>query len=163
MEASSRSSAGGIVAGVAITLLVALGSCAQVTGLSDDYRYDLDAATVDGAGGDAAGGDAASDAAAGQCSSIERTRAGTELAAVSGDLLTGQCRTCLANNCCTPIDTCSKNLECQQSMRCVFQCQRENGGGNNKAQCLNNCQNTFARTVGACVQASCGSPVCQLQ
>lgn len=155
---------------VALFVLATAGSsCAQVSGLADDYRYDLVAAapTLD-ATADAGEGDAtvradssASDARS-TCGATERARAATQITSAGGDSLSGQCRQCLASNCCAQIGACANNADCEASMKCVFGCQNQNGGGNAKTQCLANCRTGFFPTVGACIQATCASPICQL-
>lgn len=150
--------------GAALSLLV-VGACAQVTGLSDDYRYDLveagsDAAVTDGASRGEAGTDAGADtgSAADRCTAQERAQAQNAIVQANGDNLTATCRTCLATSCCDEIAACAGDPSCEQSMECVFGCMKSG----NRSQCLGNCSNVFATQVGACVQRSCGAPTCQL-
>jgi hypothetical protein len=143
---------------------LAIPACAQVTGLSDDYRYDLDAG-ADASNGEASARDGSGDGPAGdargQCGPSDRARAATQIDSVNGDDLPASCQTCLAASCCREIDACASGNDCSQAMRCVFQCQRSSGGGSGKAQCLANCRPAFQQTVGSCVAASC-SAACQL-
>jgi hypothetical protein len=148
---------------IATLAVVAAASCAQVTGLSDDYRYDLGQNSGEDGGGSA---DAGREGAAGQCSAAERTRADLAISGANGDRLPASCRSCLASSCCAPIEQCSGNADCLQAMRCVFNCQRDTGPGgnnNNKAQCLDNCGVLFNGLVGTCLRSSCPSPTCALE
>ena len=152
---------------LAVGVLLPVASCAQITGLSDEYRYDLEAgagSSEDGSavGLDASPGDARSDAdARAQCSADDRTRTGTQLASASGELLSPQCRTCLAASCCAPIDACAKSSDCQASMKCVFQCQKS-GSAASKRQCLSDCNVAAFQRVGSCAESGCAG-ACNLQ
>jgi hypothetical protein len=174
-RANARRFVGGGGAG-AVLASILLASCGQLTGLSDDYRFDLDAgapssttgpdgarivgdaagSTVDGRAGDGASG---TDAAHPPCSAADRVTATNDLA--QADLVPSACKSCLASSCCTEIETCASRSECDTAMKCVFQCQK-NGGGNARTVCLDNCKAaTFFQTVGSCISSSCSS--CQLQ
>lgn len=160
---------------MSISTLAILSACGTLTGLSDDYQYVLDGggtagtdgSTNDGASGASSGnpGDPSDAAAEGgrECTTTERARATTQMTAVSGDLLPNACRQCLASNCCDEIDSCAKSGECANSMRCVFQCQKENGSGNQKVNCVNDCRPSFLDLVGACLRDRCAAPTCQLR
>lgn len=144
-------------------------SCAQVTGLSDDYQYTLDAAATE-ATNDAAPADAGSDAPSSKdgsggardagrvCTANQTASAETTIDDASGANLSPNCRTCLASKCCSEVSTCGGNSTCQSSMACVFTCQSKQ---NAKTQCLNNCKPGFTPVVGTCVQQECASQ-CQL-
>jgi hypothetical protein len=152
-----------------VTLPIALApACAQVTGLSDDYQYDLvdgsagqeqDASTTKDGGAQAADAAREGGAAGDRCSAAERSEAQATIGQAGGDGIPAQCRMCLATNCCDEIATCGQQDECTQSMKCIFGCQK-NG---NKSQCINGCRSTFATKVGSCIQRYCASPTCQLQ
>jgi hypothetical protein len=152
---------------VTLTASIVLVSCGALTGLSDDFRYDLDGGSSgssgtasDGQAGDgAAAADGGDDGAASvrqQCNTAEKQQASTEMAAVD-PLSAGTCRNCLASNCCLDIDRCAKDTKCADSMKCVFQCIRDNGGGGAKQVCVNNCDPTFMATLGSCLRDACGS------
>lgn len=148
-----------------VASLALVGACAQVTGLSDDYRYDLVDGSADAStANDASSADAARDGSATsdggeRCSAAERAGAQTTIGRSGGDELTAQCRTCLATNCCDEVAECGRQSDCAQSMECIFGCQR-NG---NKGPCLNGCKQTFSATVGSCIQRFCAAPTCTLQ
>jgi hypothetical protein len=154
------------VVGVALSLAVA--SCGQLTGLSDDYHYDLEPGSNDGGGSGEGGGgrpsdaggttDAKTDARAPTCSAGEVSTANTVMISASGDNVPIACRTCLADECCKQVTTCGENNDCNNAMKCVFGCQK---GGGNKTQCLSTCNVAFQTEVNPCVQASCSS-ACQL-
>ena len=148
----------------ALVMLLA-SACGQITGLSDDYHYDLD--TAGGGQADAsAAGDGAADAApdAGErCTASEGARADRAISEAAGEEVPQQCRTCMASSCCDAISRCAQNADCAQSMKCIFNCQRTGGGGGGKNQCLNGCKPTFTMVVGACVQDYCAAPTCQLE
>lgn len=139
-------------------------SCAQVTGLSDDYRYDLAAnsATGDAGADGAAFSDGSASDARSQCSQNERNRASMEISNAGGDTLNFQCRQCMASSCCSQIDACAKSSDCENSMQCVFNCLKDNGSATARTQCVNNCRSGFLQTVGACIQSNCAAPTCQL-
>jgi hypothetical protein len=156
-----RDAAGALVLG----LLAA--ACAQVTGLADDYRYDLAdggraADGGGGGGGDGGGTDGGDGGPAQQCTTVDRAKAELAMTNAAGDRLTTPCRSCLSTSCCLEIDRCAATADCNQSMRCIFNCQRETGGGNNKTQCLGNCGLEFLQLVGPCVEARCDAPTCAL-
>lgn len=154
MAASERLALAAVM--VSATLLIMVCSCAQVTGLSDEYRYDL---------GDAASGTDASEVDAGanagdRCDSTDRTRTQSMITEAGGERIASRCRSCMAANCCDEIQKCAQTDECTQSMKCVFGCQQSGGGKN---QCIKSCNSSFDRLVGACLQTHCPVPTCQLQ
>jgi hypothetical protein len=154
----------------AFALVVPLGACGQVTGLSEDYRFDqlADGGTLlpdsgqgsapgtDGGPGDANGGsklDVAPDARE-TCASAARATATTELTNAGAEPLSA-CTTCLATNCCASVGRCATSNVCNDSMKCVYGCQ--NKQPNPKIQCLGGCSNTFEETLKACIESACAS------
>jgi hypothetical protein len=167
-----------LVAGT-FTGALLVSACGMVTGLSDDYRYDLDASSSlpSGDGGTSGDGGKLPDGGNGggprdgsgpdgssQCGVTDRTTAQTDLTVSGGDQIPTLCKNCLTGSCCIQIEGCFQNLECKTAMECVFGCQKDNGGGN-KAQCLANCHNlqTFNDTVATCARNACAAPTCTLQ
>jgi hypothetical protein len=163
---------------VPLALVVGTGACGQVTGLSNDYLFDLqedggaagdakgDAATTDGPKSDApsdAPGDTAVDAATcstGQAGSIE-----LRLMQINGAMA---CKDCLANDCCTDVDTCLNVQECRRALSCRLDCTTRSG--TDKHDCFNTCNSnsggnstppSYTNGVGACA-ASC-STTCAFQ
>jgi hypothetical protein len=165
--ARSRRFVRGFILGSTLLVVLAPCSCGQLTGLADDYRYDLDAggapetsaadpSTADAS--DDAPHDASADSHAPACTAVQTEAAQTALTTNDGSNVPSACRTCMADSCCTEIQTCAKNANCAASMKCIFDCQQKGGG---KAQCLNNCAKAFATVVGTCVQNDCNAD-CQL-
>jgi hypothetical protein len=160
--ATSRSATRSFFVGGTFAFLITSASCAQVTGLSDDYRYDLagdgSTSTTNAEAGAGDAGDGSTSDARLQCSASDRSRAGTEISNAGGDSLSGPCRQCLATTCCAPIDTCANNSECQAVMKCTFSCLKENGSATAKAQCIDNCRpGPLFQAVTTCAHASCAS------
>jgi hypothetical protein len=158
----------------AFALVVPLGACGQVTGLSDDYRFDQLAdggslpdgesgdGQADGPKGDAPGTsptDGAPDARE-SCTNPQQAVAQEQLTSAGGELLLA-CRNCLAANCCKSINVCASGNECDNSMKCVFNCQGHQGSA--KLQCLNQCSAAFENVVGACIASACDTPTCTLK
>lgn len=156
-------------------------ACGTVTGLSDDYVYDLDAAPTGEVGGDGSTTDAAADAAAdatqdtgapdaaGRCGPGQQTQAMTELNSRSGSKLPPQCETCLASTCCAQIHACvSVGTNCGATMDCVFQCQDQPVGAA-RSNCVAGCKSgnfTGAQLVRDLSDCSAGCSVasgCRLQ
>jgi hypothetical protein len=140
--------------GAALLVLTMVSSCGQVTGLTDDYVYDLDEPDAASEGG----GDGAGDGG-GQCSSGDRARALSSIGSAGGQDVSTQCKTCLSESCCSEISACAADDSCDESMKCIFGCQRTG----NRQQCLSSCGPAFVNTVGACLQTACTSPTCQLR
>ena len=156
-----------VVMGCAVVLVA---SCAQVTGLSDDYRFDLapdGSAPADGAPppDGSTPGDAGRDASRDQCGIVERQRAETALVNAGGERVPLTCRTCMTSSCCGRINQCNGDPTCGDSMRCVLGCQRDSGSGSSKQQCLRNCGQAFNQVVLPCVPSFCTGPVaaCSLE
>ncbi len=151
---------------LALATALLVGACGQVTGLSDDYTYDLEGgATGDGSsegattGDGAASGDGSSDAArdaANKCTTAQTLATTQTLQSYNGTTI---CNTCLARACCTDVDTCSLNQECDKVLGCKLDCTQ--GAPGDRAQCLKSCTSSgnpnslFTTTVGACSGAAC--------
>lgn len=149
------------------SVIAVVGACAQVTGLSDDYRFDLPADGADAASTEDGGTEAGRDGSTGdsgggeRCTKNQQAQTQTTFAQSGGDNVPLQCKSCLGQGCCDDIKKCADNAQCVDSMKCVFGCQQKNG--NAKTQCLSSCKNAFRDFVGACVASTCGAPTCQLQ
>lgn len=156
---------------VSLGALAGLAACGQVTGLSDDYLFDLTeggAATGGDASGDASKSDApgtgdaaadARDATARACTVPETTNALQHLQAFGGTAL---CKTCLAGKCCTDVVECAGKSECGRVLGCKLDCTERSGV--DRTNCYKSCNNSnggppmlFTNGVGACSTASCAS------
>jgi hypothetical protein len=149
-------------AALALTACIPLAACGQVTGLSDDYTYDLeggaagatDGGAAEGAVTDAKSGDS-SDAAT-KCSPSQTTAASSRLAPSKG---TAICKSCLASSCCTDVTTCAANGDCEQVLTCKLECTEKTG--QDRTQCFRSCtvsggpNGMYTTTVGTCAQAAC--------
>lgn len=158
------------VAPVSLASLLGLAACGQITGLSDDYLFDLTEGGA-AAGGDASGdasksdapvtGDAGADArdgAAKACTVTETASASAKLAASQG---TAPCKTCLAGKCCRDVVECVDTTDCSRVLVCKLDCTVRSG---DRSNCFRNCNNTgggppplFTDGVGACSTASCAN------
>jgi hypothetical protein len=169
-------------AGVTVALVVPLvlvlttGACGQVTGLSNDYLFDLqeDGGRID-ANGDAAAsadapkGDAIADAladrAAPKCSVAQAASAMLRMSQYGGEVA---CKNCLADNCCTEVETCSSKPECDRAFSCRLDCTPLTG--TDRHDCFNQCMNggsnatpaSWTSGVAACSKSSCDS-ICAFQ
>jgi len=133
--------------------------CGQITGLSDDYTFDLDASGVDAGnpGPNDAGRDVTDAGPPETCSAQERAAAQAVYAQNAGEAVPAACRSCLAQSCCEESAACGADEGCAASMKCLFECQRRA----NPAQCSRECRAVFDDVMGACVQRSCS--VCSLR
>jgi hypothetical protein len=143
-----------------VAVAASLVACAQVTGLSDDYTFNL----VTDAGGGTDGGDAGKDGAtdgggteggAGQCTSAQVGAANTILATLNG---TADCKSCLATQCCTDVTTCSSQQDCKSELSCDLDCTTKEA--NSKQQCFRGCQEngvpqSYTNGVGKCANQQC--------
>jgi hypothetical protein len=137
--------------------LVASG-CGQLTGLSNDYTYDLaEAGDASGDGAVDGAADAADASDAGKCSAAAAATSAGKLAQAKGSAL---CEACLANNCCTTVDSCIAS-SCKQHLFCVVGCTSIQAA-NDRTSCLNNCTNggsaataSFTNGVGQCAGVAC--------
>ncbi len=158
---------------LALVTALVVAACGQVTGLSDDYTYDLeggaqaaDAASEGAATGDGATRDGASEAtadAAHKCTATESLKTALTLKNYNG---TTVCKTCLDTSCCTDVDTCALNAECSKVLGCKLDCTEQPTG--DRSQCFKSCTTSgnpntlFATTVGTCSASGC-KPECGLQ
>lgn len=146
-------------------LVLVLAACGQVTGLSDDYQYDLeggaktDGATGDGAKTDGATSDGATDAgvdATNKCSAGQTLKASQKMDGLNGSQL---CKTCLAGSCCNDIDTCTSNPDCNHVFSCKLDCTEK--PTSERTQCFKSCtisggpSPVYQATIGACGAAAC--------
>jgi hypothetical protein len=150
-------------------LVLTASACGQVTGLSNDYVFDL---TEDGGGGLDANGDGAPSAdakgdaiaadaadAAPKCSTTQVVTATARMSQMNGLMA---CKQCLANSCCTDVDTCANTSDCKRALSCRLDCTTRTNSSD-RADCFSTCQNgggnptpaTFTSGVGACTKASC--------
>jgi hypothetical protein len=153
------------------------GACGQVTGLSNDYLFDLqeDGGTALDASGDASadGGaktDAASDAstdgrvdtgAAATCSIPQAESTAMRISQLNG---ADECKACLANDCCTAVDSCLNVSECRRALSCRLDCTTMTGI--DRHTCFNACNSnsggnttpaSYTSGVGACAAAGCAA------
>lgn len=159
---------------LALVLALVVGACGQVTGLSDDYTYDLeggvraaDAASEGAATGDGAtGGDGARDATAdatNKCTATQSAKTTLTLENYNG---TAVCKACLATSCCMAVDTCALNTECDKVLGCKLDCTQQPTA--DRTQCFKSCTTSgnpnslYATTVGTCSASGC-KPECGLQ
>jgi hypothetical protein len=147
--------------------MLAIAACGQVTGLSDDYTYDLEggAATADG-GGDSAKtdgptGDGATDAgfdATNKCTTAQTLATSKKLNNnFNGTQL---CKTCLATSCCNDVDTCTATQECNRVLACKLDCTEKQPG--ERPACFKACtlggstpSPVFQSGVAMCAAAAC--------
>jgi hypothetical protein len=146
-----------------VSAALVAGGCGQLTGLSNDYTYDLaeggDASKGDGAvDGAADAADAADASDAGKCSTSAANTTEAKLAQAVGS---ATCKSCLAYSCCTTVDTCVNTQSCKQHLFCVLDCTSIQAA-NDRASCLsNNCNNgggataLFTNGVGQCAGVAC--------
>ena len=153
-------------------LVVGTRACGQVTGLSNDYLFDLqedggaagdasgDAAATDGSKSDAPT-DAANDSAdAAKCSSGQAGSIELRLTQINGAT---PCKQCLANDCCTDVDSCLDAQDCRRALSCRLDCTDKTG--TDRHDCFSACTNgggnttpaSYTNGVGACSAASCSS------
>lgn len=156
-----------IMLGAAL-LSTGLAACGQITGLSDDYDFDLvaEGGALTDASSDGAPTDAASDRgattdaprdASNACSTVQTAAALQRLDKSGGTTL---CKACLAAGCCTDVDACLDNQPCSRVLDCKLGCTTQ--GANNQAQCFKGCDNTgggppalYTNGIAACSAAAC--------
>lgn len=146
----------------AVSAALGIVGCGQITGLSDDYTYDLaDGATSsDGAAGDAkTDGGTSTDGAVGTGdagSPTCKTQATAYLTTENAGSVA--CRTCVANNCCTGVNACSQLSACRNDLKCVLDCSTSDTG---RQSCVSKCQANQGNGFGVlyqCMQQNCASP-----
>lgn len=156
-------------------LVVGTGACGQVTGLSNDYVYDLqedggaaagdasgDAATADAPKSDAPT-DAPTDTAdAAKCSLAQANSTQQRLNQTNGS---NACKLCLATACCTDVDSCLNANECKRALSCRLDCTTMTGV--DRQDCFTTCNSNsggnttppaYTNGVGACSAAACSTP-----
>ena len=158
---------------VPFVLVVGTGACGQVTGLSNDYLFDLQ---EDGAAGDASGDSTAADGAksdapidaradaamadAAKCSVAQAGNTELRLTQLNGLMA---CKDCLANDCCTEVDSCLNVNDCKRALTCRLDCTTMTGV--DRHDCFNTCNSnsggnvtpaSYTSGVGACV-TSCST------
>ena len=142
-------------------------ACGQVTGLSNDYQFDLtDGGTTSGDAAADAHPDSPSSVEAGpdagsgpKCSTAERTLATANLATIDKNGAP-DCRTCLVDACCSDIDTCASapvgttNSECKRALSCRLDCTTRSGS--DRTDCLSQCTSpvVFAK-LSVCSSSNC--------
>ena len=152
-------------------MLAVAGGCGQVTGLSDDYQYDLEGGTtsVDGGGGGGTDGAAKTDAPTtaeggtdsgvdpiNKCSNSQSVKAGQRLNNYNGAPL---CKSCLATSCCNDVETCAANADCNHVFSCKLDCTDK--PAEQRTQCFKTCtvnggpSPLYQTTIGACGPAAC--------
>lgn len=157
---------------VPFVVVVATGGCGQVTGLSNDYLFDLqeDGGPVGDAAGDGADGakgdgsiDGAVDtgaADAAKCSTAQAGNTTLRLTQLNGAMA---CKDCLSNDCCTEVDSCLNVQDCRRALTCRLDCTTMTG--TDRHDCFNTCNSNsggnvtppaYTNGVGACV-TSCST------
>jgi hypothetical protein len=142
-------------------LLLALAGCGQLTGLSDDYVFDLDGGGKADAVADGGTTDASSDAsldAANRCSAAATASAMAIMASSNGAT---KCKACLAGACCTQVEECSRASDCNRIFTCKVDCTQR--PASERQQCFTGCNTQgnagppvlYTNGVGACSTASC--------
>jgi hypothetical protein len=160
-------------------LVTSTGACGQVTGLSNDYLFDLQpdgGAALDASGEASADGgpktDAPTDAPtdvrvdtgvdAATCSLAQAQSTDMRLSQING---ADECKQCLANDCCNAVDSCLNVSECRRALSCRLDCTTLTG--TDRHSCFNTCNsNTGGNTtpasytsgVGACAASACAAP-----
>lgn len=155
------------LAAVALVSALALAACGQVTGLSDDYTYDLEGgASADGAAGDATKSDGATEAgdagvdATNKCTTAQTVAAAKKLN--TGGLNGTQiCKSCLAASCCTDIDTCTTNPDCTRTLGCKLDCTEKQPS--ERPGCFKSCSGGTPSTVFQSGIAQCSAGACATQ
>ena len=153
-----------------LALAMATGGCGQVTGLSDDYVYDLEGGASSGDGGGSGDGATKTDAPTttesgtdggvnpiNKCSNSQSVRAGQKLAPYNG---TAVCKSCLATSCCNDVETCTANADCNHVFSCKLDCTEKSAA--DRSQCFKSCSlnggapsPVYQSTIGACGPAAC--------
>ena len=155
-------------------LVVGIGACGQVTGLSNDYLFDLqeDGGTALDASGDATaeGGsktDAPADAPvdtgpdAATCSFAQAQSTQLRMTQLNG---ASGCKQCLASDCCTAVDSCLNVSECKRALSCRLDCTTMSG--TDRHSCFNACNSnsggnttpeSYSSGVGACAASACAA------
>lgn len=153
-------------AAVAVVLpMVLVSACGQITGLSDDYTYDLgaaDSATKEG-GTDASASDGSSSAdvvttndgasdSGLRCTDTQRNAALASMTQMKNDT----CKACLATRCCTAVQACTAQTNgCRVTLSCHLDCgEKGNPQQCFNTQCTNGTEVTF-QAVRSCATSFC--------
>jgi len=137
-------------------------ACGMVTGLSDDFTFDggeggpstTGDAAGDAQGGDSGGGDtgAGRDAGENKCTSGQAARAFSAMQGTG----TLECRTCLAQSCCTAITNCHN--DCGARLQCDLDCTTKGNRANCEQQCTTDKPSpTFSADLLTCAKDSCNT------
>lgn len=143
---------------------VLVSACGQVTGLSDDYTYDLgapDGATSEGGAvdapiGDGSSGDVMTTSDGGdsglRCTDAQRSAALSSMAQMKNDT----CKACLATRCCTAVQACTtQSSGCRMTLACHLDCgEKGNPQQCFNTQCMNGNEVTF-QAVRSCATSFC--------
>lgn len=136
--------------------LIGVGACGTLTGLSDDYTFDL--AVQPGVEGGSADGSTASDGSsppdasfdAGMCTATQAESTNNYLSGASGS---SDCKSCLQTSCCVPVAQCvTGSGNCKNRLDCNLKCTEQ--GGNARQTCLNQCQATVPTGSAAYVDVT---------
>ena len=151
---------------LALAVALLLGACGQITGLSDDYTFDLEAGadgrppTEGGIGPDGTAGDAMIDGGPRpdgeggtvNCNETDQRLATTAMTGMRNDM----CKACLAQQCCSPVGACTKDVAvCRVTLDCHLDCS-EKGQPLMcfNTQCTNSSQPLF-QAVRTCATQFC--------
>ncbi len=165
----------GLPFALAAVAALCVAACGQLTGLSDDYAFDLveggakadavaadapiaDAPIADGPVTDGPTPDAAD--AGKTCSAGESATALTRLNTFGG---TAICKACLAPACCDDVEACFHNPDCNRVLGCKLDCTSR--PSSERQQCLKDC-NTAGGAVPALYTdgiAVCAAAACKQQ
>ncbi|WP_146654349.1 hypothetical protein [Labilithrix luteola] len=145
--------------------VVGTSACGQVTGLSDDYTFDLDGGDGQGTTIGADGGDGGSDAssrdsgpladASSKCQGPTGTNAYN---ALSGGA--PACQACLAAQCCSEVLSCyaGGGSDCRSRFQCLLQC-TDKPTASERTACFNGCNplrnDSVSRAMSSCADQSC--------
>jgi hypothetical protein len=158
-----------------LVLATCAAACGQVTGLSNDYVYDLqedggaasaaDAKADSTAAADGAMTDAAADSPVGVdaavCSAAQAGNTELRLTQFNGSM---GCKTCLADDCCTDVDSCLNVSECRKALSCRLNCTTLSGI--DRHTCFQTCASnsggnttpmSYTSGVGACAASKCNA------
>jgi hypothetical protein len=140
---------------VPLLLAASIVACAQVTGLGDEYTFDLDA----GAGADAVDEAVATTdgAPAPVCSGQAGVSAHGILDGLKG---ASECMTCFADQCCVEVVDCwpqSGSSDCRNRFECILRC-TEKTQRDERDKCFGDCSSksdTASRAMDDCQRNAC--------
>ena len=160
---------------VMVVLATGAGACGQVTGLSNDFVYDLqedgggisaDAKADNAANADGAKTDAGADAPvamgdAATCTSAQAGITEQRLTSINGST---ECKTCLSDDCCIDVGACLDISECRKALECRLDCTTMSGVA--RHSCFQVCDSnsggnttpmSYTDGVGACAASKCSA------